>query len=471
MTNESRESQLTAYALNDPSLNADDRAAIEALLANDPAAREHVEQTRQLGVLLAERFAIETQAKLAEPIVQLPPPKASRRGVWTIASLAASVLAVVGGVSLWKASQRGEMSFTRVAKSSNVAAVDREDGLGSNLRSVIEVDRVEDFSIETKPVDTPLLTGIGPPVSGPDGGGAPAAGLSPLPATEPSRGIVVASRTPALKQSLPNQPLGLASPLPPAGGAPLNNLSAAVGGSPGPGAMPPGGPVSGELGVDQFNKRENKSQEQESMNHPGLSTKLRAYDARTRDAYPQLIENVFTKVEGQAALSTFGLDVDTASYSIVRKYLSMNQLPPPNAVRLEELVNYFPYQDKAPQGDDPFGVTIEMAECPWRPGHRLARIGVKTKPIDLDKRPPSNLVFLIDVSGSMNEPNKLPLVQSSLAMLVNRLGENDRVAIVVYAGASGLVLDSTSATKKPQILAAIERLSAGGSTNGAGGLM
>ncbi|MGL4424290.1 MAG: vWA domain-containing protein, partial [Gemmataceae bacterium] len=194
-------------------------------------------------------------------------------------------------------------------------------------------------------------------------------------------------------------------------------------------------------------------------------------DTRTRDAYPQLIENVFTKVEGQAALSTFGLDVDTASYSIVRKYLSMNQLPPPNAVRLEELVNYFPYQDKAPQGDDPFGVTIEMAECPWRPGHRLARIGVKTKPIDLDKRPPSNLVFLIDVSGSMNEPNKLPLVQSSLAMLVNRLGENDRVAIVVYAGASGLVLDSTSATKKPQILAAIERLSAGGSTNGAGGLM
>jgi Ca-activated chloride channel family protein len=162
--------------------------------------------------------------------------------------------------------------------------------------------------------------------------------------------------------------------------------------------------------------------------------------------------------------------VDTASYAIVRKYLTAGQLPPANAVRLEELVNYFPYQDKAPTGDDPFAVTVEMAECPWQPNHRLVRLGLKAKPIDVEKRPVSNLVFLIDVSGSMNEPNKLPLVKESLKLLVNQLGENDRVAMVVYAGASGLVLDSTSAVKKDKIIAALENLSAGGSTNGAGGM-
>lgn len=188
------------------------------------------------------------------------------------------------------------------------------------------------------------------------------------------------------------------------------------------------------------------------------------------DRYPALAENRFVTVAGQAALSTFGVDVDTASYAIVRKYLSMGMFPPANAVRLEELVNYFRYQDKAPDRDDPFAVTVELAECPWQPKHRLARIGLKASPIANDRRPPSNLVFLIDVSGSMNEPNKLPLVKASLRLLVNQLGENDRVAMVVYAGTTGLVLDSTSAVHKDRILAALDRLEAGGSTNGSGGI-
>jgi Ca-activated chloride channel family protein len=180
--------------------------------------------------------------------------------------------------------------------------------------------------------------------------------------------------------------------------------------------------------------------------------------------------NRFITVAGQAALSTFGVDVDTASYTIVRNYLRMGQFPPANAVRLEELVNYFPYQDKAPDGNDPFAVTVELAECPWQPKHRLARIGLKARPIANNKRPPSNLVFLIDVSGSMNQPNKLPLVKASLKLLVEQLGENDRVAMVVYAGTTGLVLDSTSAMRKENILAALDRLEAGGSTNGSGGI-
>ncbi|MBO0701184.1 MAG: VWA domain-containing protein, partial [Zavarzinella sp.] len=188
------------------------------------------------------------------------------------------------------------------------------------------------------------------------------------------------------------------------------------------------------------------------------------------DRHPVLPENSFVKVEGINALSTFGVDVDTASYAIVRKYLSMNQLPPANAVRLEEMVNYFPYADKPPEGSDPFAVTAEMAECPWEPAHRLVRLGLKAKPIDNDKRPPSNLVFLIDVSGSMFAPNRLPLVKASLKLLVNQLGEKDRVAMVVYAGNTGLVLDSTPATQKEKILNALDSLEAGGSTNGSGGI-
>jgi Ca-activated chloride channel family protein len=131
---------------------------------------------------------------------------------------------------------------------------------------------------------------------------------------------------------------------------------------------------------------------------------------------------------------------------------------------------YLPYNDPPPTGDDPFSVHIEVAGCPWNPDHRLARISLFGRPVDHDKRPSSNLVFLIDVSGSMNQPNKLPFVKASLRKLVEQLGENDRVAMVVYAGASGLVLPSTSCLHKPEILSAIDQLQAGGSTNGGAGI-
>src|SRR5207244_3131851 len=154
--------------------------------------------------------------------------------------------------------------------------------------------------------------------------------------------------------------------------------------------------------------------------------------------------------------STFSIDVDTASYANVRRFLTQNLLPPKDAVRIEELLNYFPYNDPPPPpaSAEPFAVHVEVAGCPWNAGHRLARIGIAAKPIDESKRPPSNLVFLIDVSGSMQDPIKLPLVQWGLQRLVEQLGENDQVAIVVYASASGLVLRSTSCIHKTEILAA-----------------
>jgi Ca-activated chloride channel family protein len=199
------------------------------------------------------------------------------------------------------------------------------------------------------------------------------------------------------------------------------------------------------------------------------------------DKYTQIIENPFIKAEGGDAVSTFSIDVDTASYSNVRQFLlDMHRLPPPDAVRIEELVNYFKYDYAGPQAAPgsaggssdapPFAAHVEVAGCPWNPEHRLARVAVKGREMDRTKRPQSNLVFLVDVSGSMNEPAKLPLVVYGLEQLTHELGENDHIAIVVYAGTEGLVLPSTSGSKQDTILAALRKLQAGGSTAGGAGI-
>jgi Ca-activated chloride channel family protein len=150
--------------------------------------------------------------------------------------------------------------------------------------------------------------------------------------------------------------------------------------------------------------------------------------------------------------------------------MQSNRLPRPDAVRIEELINYFPYSYQPPTDDSPFAAHVEVAECPWTPSHRLVRIGLKGREVPQEKRPVSNLVFLIDVSGSMAQPNKLPLVIRSLQLLTEQLGENDRIAIAVYAGAAGLVLPSTQGDNRRTILAALDRLQAGGSTNGGAGI-
>jgi Ca-activated chloride channel family protein len=189
------------------------------------------------------------------------------------------------------------------------------------------------------------------------------------------------------------------------------------------------------------------------------------------ESYARIVDNPFQRAADEP-LSTFSIDVDTASYANVRRFLSQNTLPPRDAVRIEELLNYFPYSDAAPSSasEHPFAVHVEVAGCPWNAQNRLARIGIAARPIDQSRRPASNLVFLVDVSGSMQEPNKLPLVQWSLQRLVEQLGENDQVAMVVYAGASGLVLPSTSCIHKAEISSAIAQLQAGGSTNGGAGI-
>jgi len=188
-----------------------------------------------------------------------------------------------------------------------------------------------------------------------------------------------------------------------------------------------------------------------------------------QEAYSAAADTGFARVV-DSPLSTFSIDVDTASYANVRRFLSQGQLPPAGAVRVEELINYFPYAYAEPQGDAPFSVTTEVSEAPWNPKHRLLHVGLQGRRIETSQLPPRNLVFLLDVSGSMESPNKLPLLKRSLETLTETLGEKDKVAIVVYAGASGLVLPATSGDRKAQILSALDRLEAGGSTNGGAGI-
>lgn len=185
--------------------------------------------------------------------------------------------------------------------------------------------------------------------------------------------------------------------------------------------------------------------------------------------YDNIVENKFLAAT-QNPLSTFSIDVDEAAYSNVRRYLENGSMPPAGAVRIEEMINYFDYNYTKPDNGDPFAVITEIADCPWSPQHKLVHIGLQGKEIPVDNLPASNMVFLVDVSGSMDEPNKLPLVKASMKMLVDQLREKDKVAIVVYAGNAGLVLPSTNGTQKTKIKEAIDNLEAGGSTAGGEGI-
>jgi len=203
--------------------------------------------------------------------------------------------------------------------------------------------------------------------------------------------------------------------------------------------------------------------------HPANFERKESEPIHNTESYALIKENDFRKVTDEP-LSTFSIDVDNASYSNTRRFLMQGRFPPKDAVRIEEFINYFDYDYAAPSSEHPFSVMTEVAACPWNEKNRLVHIGLKGKDIDKAQAPSSNIVFLLDVSGSMNAPDKLPLLKSAFRMLVNQLTEKDRVAIVVYAGASGLVLPSTSGDNKQAILLALDALQPGGSTAGSAGI-
>jgi Ca-activated chloride channel family protein len=231
--------------------------------------------------------------------------------------------------------------------------------------------------------------------------------------------------------------------------------------------------VENEMAVDRFaEKQESASKSFPAaagvVNDAGYSFHRYNRNFNT-EGYAPVNENGFKDVKNNP-LSTFSIDVDNASYSNIRRFINGGQLPPADAVRIEEMINYFKYNYPEPGGEHPFSVFTEMAACPWNQKHLLLQVGLRGKNIDKTSLPPSNLVFLLDVSGSMNSPNKLPLLKSAFGLLVNELRPQDKVAIVVYAGAAGLVLESTPGNKKELIMRAITNLEAGGSTAGGAGL-
>ena len=187
------------------------------------------------------------------------------------------------------------------------------------------------------------------------------------------------------------------------------------------------------------------------------------------EEYNKIDDNPFLSAK-ENPLSTLSIDVDVASYANVRRFLNEGRMPYPDAVRIEEMINYFSYEYENPTGEHPFSINSEVGECPWNDQHYLVHVGLQGEKMANEDLPPSNLVFLLDVSGSMNAPNKLPLLKEAFKLLVNQLDKNDRIAIVVYAGAAGVVLPSTPASRKSEILTALNGLEAGGSTAGGAGI-
>ncbi len=262
------------------------------------------------------------------------------------------------------------------------------------------------------------------------------------------------------------QPITLSSTVDAAGGlAPVKGAQASASGSLTLGGMPstraldaryaPGG------GLDLYPGPPRVRPEPGLPPSPAVAMNTEAYSFVRDNAFLAALQN---------PLSTFSVDVDTAGYSNLRRFITSRRLPPADAVRIEELLNYFPFRYSAPTGETPFAVSLEVAEAPWAGGHQLVRIGLKGREIAASARPAANLVFLIDVSGSMNQPNKLPLVKESLRLLVEKLRPDDRVSLVTYAGNSGLALPSTPVARSREIFDAIDALQPGGSTNGAMGI-
>ncbi|MGK0360290.1 MAG: Ca-activated chloride channel family protein [Bradymonadia bacterium] len=476
--------RLTAYALGE--LNAAERLEIEALIENDPAAQAEVEAIQAMAALLDGELGGE-----AEPIVDdslradvLEGPQKSR--TWML--WASGLTAAAAAVGLFVISPQFEpaeapnarMATGAEAKSATSAASAADEAAFYKDRAAVRAPASRATLVAAPGTYPPVAPATGPPTAVTIA--APVRRMEPPILNDgPSVPRPKVGRTPRSQAKIDAMIDGLnnahyAQRKPPKG-APLSTLL--------PTLQQPatdhfaaldvnaGSKVNGRaaLANQEFAGRRGPLQIAKETKPVGGLLNTALVDNLNpepigRDQFTTQPENPFTQPTLEP-LSTFSIDVDTASYSMVRSQLTSGRRPQPGAVRIEELLNYFEYDYAPPVDGQPFATHVEVAAAPWAPTHRLVRIGLKGKTV---VRPRANLVFLLDVSGSMSARNKLPLLKGAMATLVDTLHPDDRVAIVVYAGASGLVLPSTPAKDKREILRALDRLKSGGGTNGGAGI-
>lgn len=494
--------RLTAYALGE--LDAAEHVAVEAAIKNDPAAQAAVAQIRSLGGDLSAALAKEPLPFVVPPpqLKDAPtareayhPRKFWRLPFYLVGGLAAACVAVMFVVSQQQVAEQDKQLAAAKAEALQQKKIQAAEKIAAAAaaqnRAIVEVE----LKNEGEPVvhvPATVVASVTKPVANEPAPAQPTptevrAELTPT-------GLLIASnQEPAAKPpgtfsvQLPeaqekNEPPVLVAdasspvapaPAPvPAGGASVASADAMIGSGT---VVAQNSTLYGDAGaadeIIQLSAFSVEPRKRGWFSRSKEAKRVERRDSQTfnTEAYAHQVENVYLDVAGNP-LSTFSIDVDTASYANMRRFLNEGQRPPRDAVRIEEMVNYFPYSYAAPKDDKPFATSMEVASAPWNPQHRLVRIGLKGREVPESERPAMNLVFLLDVSGSMDAPNKLPLVKESMRLLVEKLKPTDRVAIVVYAGASGLALPSTPVAKKAAILAAIDELNPGGSTNGAMGI-
>lgn len=503
--------ELTAYALGE--LPEPMRSALETQLAADPALQAELAALRTTAQQLRTELAAEPQPELA-PVQRawiagrLDQVAAQQRGAssprgrrtfpwwWVLCSgaTAAVVTALTMRSLVWTDSNLGRPRETSplVSRSTSADTITPVP-LTQSPEAPPPPAAVAAKTLSTQPVDAPPPTPVRIITANADSlrsdayriaeTPVTAAGRSPSPISAdraesilPSSKIVPTKPTPTTTPTLPPA-ISPSSSVSPRSGISASSLevrprarlevesrgsgSAGLGGSALDKSLSYAAPDSGIATVP--NSRLPRVE-------PELARRyLQPRGESSTERYAPIVENPFRPVD-QAPLSTFGMDVDTASYANARRFLREGSLPPPDAVRLEEFINYFPYDLPSAKGSDPFGVVVEIAECPWNQAHRLVRVGLRARDLPRGERPHANLVFLVDVSGSMQPENKLPLVKKSLRLLVDQLTPRDTVALVTYAGEAGVALNPTSGSEKSKIIEAIDRLAAGGSTHGSAGI-
>jgi Ca-activated chloride channel family protein len=401
---------LTAFALGE--LSGTEHAAMEEAVASSAEAQAFVAETQQFSRLLKSEFAVE-QRQLPERSPNIVRMEEQRRlwssTQWGSLAAALAIFAVIGAFAV-SMIQRNSGSITQMRPGPRKDKVNLPPASSS---TIVEAIPEEDF------------------------GGGPR-----TPATTPAQNYLALQPPPPPNEMLFSNSFGYAPRRPV-----IRDAAGKV--------------------VDPFPAQTRMAKSKGELAESELPSRYRQdFDTAT---YDHVSENPFLQAVSNP-LSTFSIDVDTASYSNVRRFIDSGSLPPKDAVRVEEMINYFSYDYHEPEGDKPFSIDLDATACPWDASHRLLRIGLKGREVATENRPASNLVFLLDVSGSMTPAERLPLVKQAMRLLVEKLTEKDRVAIVIYAGGSGLALPSTNGDRKETILRALEELKAGGSTNGAEGI-